>query len=97
MSASGGFGSVRICAAMVGNVNLMLGSRVEPMCAAHLPASGGRFHAIRGCHAWDADERIPKSVLRPGILAETKVREGCSIFSPIQPGLRRLRLPSLVA
>ena len=50
MSATGGFGSVRICAAMVGNVNLMLGSRVEPMCAAHLPASGGRFHAIRGCH-----------------------------------------------
>jgi len=40
MSASGGFGSVRVCTAMVGNVNLMLGSRVEPMCAAHLPVSG---------------------------------------------------------
>lgn len=76
MSASGSFGSVRACAAIVGNVNLMLGSRVEPIFAAHIAASGGRFHAIRFSTAWDADERIPKTVARPGILGDSKFREG---------------------
>src|ERR1700731_4436765 len=45
MSASGGFGPTRACAAMVGNVNLTLGSGVEPVLEVHLAASGGRFHA----------------------------------------------------
>jgi predicted TIM-barrel fold metal-dependent hydrolase len=76
MSASGGFGAVRACAAMVGNVNLMLGARVEPILAAHVAASGGRFHAIRYSTAWDADERIPKTVPRPGILGDPQFREG---------------------
>src|SRR5580700_4551443 len=47
MSASGGFGQARACPAIVGNVNLMLGSRAEPILQAHLAASGGRFRAIR--------------------------------------------------
>ena len=47
MRASGGFGQTRACAAIVGNVNLMLGSRAEPILQAHLAASGGRFRAIR--------------------------------------------------
>jgi predicted TIM-barrel fold metal-dependent hydrolase len=76
MSASGGFGPARACAAMVGNVNLMLGSRVEPILEAHLAASGGRFHAIRFSTAWDADERIHKTVARPGILADAQFCQG---------------------
>jgi L-fuconolactonase len=76
MSASGGFGPALACAAMVGNVNLMLGSRVEPILEAHLAASGGRFHAIRFSTAWDADERVHKTVPPPGMLAETPFREG---------------------
>ena len=76
MSASGGFGSARACAAMVGNVNLMLGSRVEPIFEAHLAASGGRFHAIRFSTAWDADDRIPKIAPRPRTLADPRFREG---------------------
>jgi hypothetical protein len=76
MSASGGFGPARACAAMVGNVNLMLGSRVEPILAAHIGVSGGRFHAIRFSTAWDADERAHKTVPRPRMLAEPQFREG---------------------
>ncbi len=76
MSASGGFGPARACAAMVGNVNLTLGSRVEPIIEAHLAASGGRFHAIRFSSAWDADERVHKTVPRPRMLAEQGFREG---------------------
>lgn len=76
MSASGGFGPTRACAVMVGNVNLMLGSRVEPILEAHLAASGGRLHAIRFSTAWDADERVRKTVPHPGMLADARFREG---------------------
>ena len=76
MSASGGFGPARACAAMVGNVNLTLGSRVEPILEAHIAVSGGRFHAIRFSTAWDADERVHNTVTRPRILAEAGFREG---------------------
>ena len=76
MSASGGFGPARACAAMVGNVNLLLGSRVEPIFEAHRVASGGRFHAIRFSTAWNADERVHKTVPRPGMLADPHFREG---------------------
>jgi predicted TIM-barrel fold metal-dependent hydrolase len=76
MSASGSFGPARACAAMVGNVNLTLGSRVESILQAHITASGGRFRAIRFSTAWDADERVHKTVPRPKMLAEPGVREG---------------------
>jgi predicted TIM-barrel fold metal-dependent hydrolase len=76
MSASGGFGQARACAAIVGNVNLLLGSRVAAIFEAHLAASGGRFHAIRFSTAWDADERVHKTVPRPAMLAEARFREG---------------------
>jgi L-fuconolactonase len=76
MSASGGFGPTRACAAIVGNVNLMLGSGVERILEAHIAGSGGRFRAIRFSTAWDADERVHKTVPRPGILAEKPFREG---------------------
>jgi L-fuconolactonase len=81
MSASGGFGPTRACAAMVGNVNLLLASRVEPILEAHIRASGGRFHAIRFSTAWDADERVHKTVTRPGVLAESEFREGFQYLS----------------
>ncbi len=76
MSASGGFGPTRACAAMVGNVNLLLGARVEPIIEAHLAASGGRFHAIRFSTAWDADQRVHKTVPHPRMLADTRLRQG---------------------
>ena len=61
---------------MVGNVNLLLGARVEPIFEAHLAASGGRFHAIRFSTAWDADERVHKTVPRAEMLADARFREG---------------------
>lgn len=81
MSASGGFGPARACAAMVGNVNLLLGSRVEPIFEAHLAASGGRLHAIRFSTAWDMDDRVHKTVPRPEMLADTRFREGFQYLS----------------
>ncbi|HVN30315.1 MAG TPA: amidohydrolase family protein, partial [Candidatus Binataceae bacterium] len=76
MSASGGYGPTRACAGMVGNVDLNLGAAVEKILAAHINVSGGRFRAIRFSTAWDADERVHKTVPRPGMLGEPQVRQG---------------------
>jgi len=76
MSASGNFGPARACAAMVGNVNLTLGARVEKILAEHIEVSAARFRAIRFSTAWDADERVHKTVNRPQILAEREFRQG---------------------
>ncbi len=81
MSASGGFGPSHACAAMVGNVDLTLGSRVEAILEAHLASSGGRFHAIRYSTAWDADARVHKTVPRSGMLAERQFRDGFKYLS----------------
>jgi L-fuconolactonase len=75
MSASGGYGPARACAAIVGNVDLNLGSQVEKILAAHINVSGGRFRAIRFSTAWDGDERVHNTVARPRMLAEPQVRE----------------------
>ena len=47
MAASGTFGPTRVCAAMVGCVDLRLGERVRPLLEAHLVASGHRFRGVR--------------------------------------------------
>src|SRR6266550_563828 len=58
MSASGIYGKTRHCAGMVGHADLALGSRVEPVLAAHMRAGGDRFRGIRHTNAWDADASI---------------------------------------
>src|SRR5215813_11957214 len=47
MSASGLYGKTRICHGIVGQADLMLGSRVEQVLAALARAGGGRFKGIR--------------------------------------------------
>jgi L-fuconolactonase len=76
MSASGGFGPARACAAIVGNVNLMLGARVAPILEAHAAASSGRLRAIRFSTAFDEDERVHNTVPRARMLTEDQFREG---------------------
>jgi hypothetical protein len=58
MFASGVFGRTRACAGIVGQADLMLGSRVEPVLTAHLRAGGERFRGIRHITSWDADASI---------------------------------------
>ena len=68
MSASGIYGKTRHCAGIVGHADLTLGSRVEPVLAAHIRAGGDRFRGIRHITAWDADDvrsAIPPTARRP--------------------------------
>ena len=53
MSASGGYGKARLCAGIVGHVDLMLGDKVEPVLDALEAAGGGRFRGIRHGLVWD--------------------------------------------
>jgi predicted TIM-barrel fold metal-dependent hydrolase len=83
MSGSGTFGAARICARMVGRVDLMLGDRVRPLLERHMIASGGRFAGIRQSTAWDGGDRIHKVVPMPGMLLDTTFREGFAELSAL--------------
>src|ERR1051325_11945451 len=53
MTASGVYGKIGACAGIVGNADLMLGGKVEPVLEAMGRASE-RFRGIRHITAWDA-------------------------------------------
>jgi L-fuconolactonase len=78
MFASGSLGRIRACAGIVGHADLMLGSRVEPVLAAHVRAGGDRFRGIRHITSWDGDSSInnPDYPSPPGLLADKTFREG---------------------
>jgi predicted TIM-barrel fold metal-dependent hydrolase len=85
MSASGGYGPARMCAGIVGHVDLRLGARATAVLEAHLRAGGDRFRGIRHSNAWDADEiyRNPAYETTPGLLADRAFREGFSCLAPL--------------
>lgn len=83
MAASGTFGPTRVCAAMVGNVDLRLGERVRPLLEAHLVASGHRFRGIRFSTAWDASERLHRAAPEPELLRDPRVRAGVACLGPL--------------
>ena len=82
MSASGSYGSTRICAGIVGHADLTLGNGVEAVLAAHLRAGGDRFRGIRHISAWDPDDcvRHPAYNPPPNLLADTHFREGFAVL-----------------
>ena len=83
MGASGTFGTAKICARMVGRVDLMLGGRARPLLERHMIASGGRFAGIRQSTAWDASDRIHKVVPTPEMLRDTRFRAGFAGLSAL--------------
>jgi L-fuconolactonase len=82
MSASGIYGKTRHCAGIVGHADLTLGSRVEPVLAAHIRAGGDRFRGIRHITAWDADPSIRNPAYSPprGLLGDKGFREGFAVL-----------------
>ena len=80
MSASGEFGPARACEVMFGNVDLTLGAAVEPLLAAHIEASGGRFRGVRCSSGWHSDERIANVTATPELLADPGVREAVAVL-----------------
>ena len=77
MSASGGYGASRVCAAVVGYADLNLGAAVGDVLDAHAAASQ-RFRGIRHAAGWDASDEVRNSHTNPtpGMLATARFREG---------------------
>ena len=76
MSASGEFGRTRACEVMFGNVDLTLGSAVEPLLEQHMEASGGRFRGVRISAGWHEDKRIHNVADQARLLLDPRVNEG---------------------
>ena len=77
MSASGGYGTSRACAAIVGYADLMLGAEVGSVLEAHVAASP-RFRGIRHAAGWDPSEDIRNSHTEPieKMMSQPKFHEG---------------------
>ena len=81
MSASGGFGTTRACDVMFGNVDLTLGSAVEPILEQHIEASGGRFRGVRLSSGWHADDKIGNVAAQPHLLIDPRVKEAVAVIN----------------
>ncbi|MBM4206240.1 MAG: amidohydrolase [Gammaproteobacteria bacterium] len=84
MSDSGQFGRTRACAAMFGAVDLGLGAAAEPVLAAHVAASGGRFRGIRASTCWHADQKMHRVVSDEGVLVRDASREVFSVLERVR-------------
>jgi predicted TIM-barrel fold metal-dependent hydrolase len=85
MSASGGYGATKICAGIVGHVNLLLGDGARAVLEAEMAAGQGRFRGIRHSSAWDADPEIAHMyAARPkGLLLDATFRRGFACLAPL--------------
>lgn len=86
MSASGIYGSTRICAGIVGTADLTLGDEVAPVLEAHVQAGGGRFRGIRQSAAWDAAGTaiVNRAMPPPHLYLDAKFRTGFAHLAPHQ-------------
>ena len=78
MSASGGYGPIKVAQGIVGYADLALGDRVEPVLEALIRAGGGRLAGVRYSVGYDADPTIGNSRLdsAPRMYARPEIRAG---------------------
>ncbi|KUO55690.1 MAG: amidohydrolase [Sphingomonadales bacterium BRH_c42] len=77
-SASGHYGDLRACAAIVGHADLLLGDGAAPVLERLQAAAPDRFRGIRHSAAWDADPQVlgPPFHAPPGLYHDRIFREG---------------------
>ena len=82
-SASGLYGSGQAAAAIVGNANLNLGGRLEPVLEALQTASPNRFRGIRHSVTWDPHPEVENTAAHKieGQLASDNFREGARVLA----------------
>ncbi len=85
MSASGGYGTAKICAGIVGHADLCNGAAVDAVLEAHIRAGGGRFRGIRHIVAWDADPALmnPAYPMPAELMFDKAFREGFACLAPL--------------
>lgn len=84
MSASGIYGDVRACAAIVGHVDLTLGAAAREVLEAHMSASA-RFRGIRHAASSDPDPAVlgPLAGRPAGLYRDARFREGFAQLAPL--------------
>jgi L-fuconolactonase len=77
MTASGGYGDLRACAAIVGHADCTLSERIDEVLEAHLKVTD-RFRGIRHSCAWDADSNVlgPLARAPAGLYRSDAFRKG---------------------
>lgn len=77
-SASGLYGDLRACAAIIGHADLQLGDGAAPVLERLQEASPDRFKGIRHQGAWDADPEVlgPPFHAPEGLYRDSTFREG---------------------
>src|SRR3954451_9630645 len=85
MSASGGYGSTKVCAGIVGHVDLRNGERSRDVLEAHIRAGGGRFRGIRHITAYDPDPALMNPAYNPpvGLMYDSAFRQGFACLAPL--------------
>lgn len=75
----------RLCAGIVAYADLMLGQRAKAVLEAHITAGGGRVVGIRNSTVHHPDPTARGSALDrpPGMLRETRFREGFACLAPL--------------
>ena len=99
-SASGLYGPCRAAAAIIGNANLDLGERVEPLLEALQAASPNRFRGVRFRVSWDPHPEV-ENVGVEGQLASSSVLAGARVLARLGMCLENTvyypQLPELAA
>jgi predicted TIM-barrel fold metal-dependent hydrolase len=85
MSASGQYGTTRLCRAIVGHADLRLGDGVTRVLEAQIAAGDGRFRGIRHSIARDASETFPKARTNPvkGQMLDPTWQAGFARLAPL--------------
>jgi predicted TIM-barrel fold metal-dependent hydrolase len=91
MSASGLYGTSRICAGIVSFADLSAGAAVRPVLEAHIAAAGGttrdagRFCGIRQPLVWDADRSLMNAayVVRPDMMESQAFLDGFAVLDEL--------------
>lgn len=77
MAESGLFGDIKVCAGIVGGIDLALGDAVEDVIDAHIRAGGGRYRGVRSAIVHDSDSKIlGAGIGRPHLMMDKAFRKG---------------------
>lgn len=82
LSASGAYGGSRICAGIIGHVDLRCGARAAAALEMHRAIAGIRFRGIRNISAWHRDGiKATSTNPPPGLLSDPSFRKGFSALA----------------
>jgi predicted TIM-barrel fold metal-dependent hydrolase len=82
-SASGAYGPAKLCAGIVGSLDMMLGDRSTPVLEAHIQAGNGRFRGIRGRTSYHESKDVQTLPTPAGVLKETAARKTISCIEKL--------------